>query len=73
MRKAIFAAMLAIPLIFTPIAAARPMVECPDTNTHVWDADQCSRLKPKESGGSGGGCGSALNCAVGGLLGTLGL
>lgn len=70
-------AVLSASLIFTaaPVSAmAKPEpvpYECPDSNAHVWDKDQCPRLNPGGGfGGSGGraGCNGIVCRVIGGIL-----
>src|SRR6185295_14989909 len=75
LRNAIAIALL-LNLIFVPVADAKPddppqPYECPGSNTHVWDKDQCPRLDGPFQIGSGGGGRCSLACAIGGLLGGL--
>lgn len=50
----------------TAFATPSQIIECPGTNAHVWDRDQCPRIGGIGIGPGGGGSGG------GGLLGTIG-
>lgn len=75
---------MAMTLVFgsAPIAAADgppTPYECPGSNAHVWDKDQCPRIGgvgigPRGGGGAPGGGGGLLGTIgrlVGGLTGGL--
>ena len=61
------------------IAAPEPRIyECPGSNAHVWDKDQCPRIGTgfdvgAGGGGGGTGCNGVICRVIGGVLGVLGL
>lgn len=75
MRKVLAGIMTLLLLLFSPIArgvaplAPQP-VECPGSNAHVWDKDQCPRIATGTPGGFPGGGGGPRS--GGGLLGVIG-
>lgn len=48
----------------------KPIIECPNSNTHVWDRDQCESfdLGKGRGGGGGGNCSGVLCGVLGGIL-----
>jgi hypothetical protein len=62
--------LIAVLLLLAPHAEAKPppILECPNSNVHVWDRDQCARLTPPGARTGGGGSGGLLG-AVGSLIG----
>lgn len=68
------AALILVTFIFAPGASAEPvLIECPGSNAHVWDRDQCPRLggpfQPGSGGSGGGGLIGSILHTIGGLLG----
>jgi len=52
--------------IVVALSPAPKILECPGTNVHVWDLDQCDRI------GHGGGFPGGGRGDAGGILGTIG-
>lgn len=49
----------------------KPILECPNSNVHVWDLDQCDSFDLTKKGHGGGRC-SGILCGIPGLGGLLG-
>jgi hypothetical protein len=59
---------------FAQAPPPRPVIECPHSNAHVWDPDQCDAFDFGNNNGHGGGACRGILCGipgVGGLLGSI--
>jgi hypothetical protein len=55
---------------YQPLAPPpKPIIECPNSNVHVWDRDQCDEFILGENRGHGGSRCRGLLCGIGGILG----